>query len=91
VHHFVKRIMKFKSPFHKNITIIAMSMMAGMIFMSFGAVIYDLHLQGGNFSWADLSKLISFDQVNEVKSIIESVIVKLTQTIFEFLRSLLKG
>jgi hypothetical protein len=83
--------MKFKSPFHRNITIIAMSMMAGMIFMSFGAVIYDLHVQGGNFSRADLHKLISFEQVKEVTAFIGSIAVKVAQAVLEFLRTFLKG
>ena len=91
MHHFLKRIMKFKSPFHKNITIIAMSMMAGMIFMSFGAVIYDLHVQGGNFSRAELLKLISFEQVKEVTAFIGSIAVKVAQAVLEFLRTFLKG
>ena len=91
MHHFLKRIMKFKSPFHKNITIIAMSMMAGMIFMSFGAVIYDLHVQGGNFSRAELHKLISFEQVKEVTAFIGSIAVKVAQVVLEFLRTFLKG
>lgn len=87
----MKRIMKFKTPFHKNITIIAMSMMLGMIFMSFGAVIYDLHVQGGNFSRADLHKLISFEQVKEVSAFIESIIVTVAQAVLEYLRTFLKG
>ena len=91
MHHFVKRIMKFKAPFHKNITIIAMSMMVGMIFMSFGAVIYDLHVQGGNFNRADLYKLFSFEQVKEVTAFIGSIAVKVAQAILEFLRTFLKG
>ena len=91
MHHFLKRIMKFKSPFHRNITIIAMSMMAGMIFMSFGAVIYDLHVQGGNFSRAELHKLISFEQVKEVTAFIGSIAVKVAQVVLEFLRTFLKG
>jgi hypothetical protein len=91
VHHFVKKIMKFKSPFHRNLTIIAMSMMLGIIFMSFGAVIYDLHVQGGSFNRADLYKLISFEQVKEVTAFIGSIAVKVAQAILEFLRTFLKG
>ena len=68
-----------------------MSMMAGMIFMSFGAVIYDLHVQGGNFSQADLHKLISFEQVKEVTAFIGSIAVKVAQVVLEFLRTFLKG
>lgn len=83
--------MKFMSPFHRNLTIIAMSMMLGIIFMSFGAVIYDLHVQGGSFNRADLYKLISFEQVKEVTAFIGSIAVKVAQAILEFLRTFLKG
>ncbi len=68
-----------------------MSMMLGMIFMSFGAVIYDLHVQGGNFSRADLHKLISFEQVKEVTTFIGSIAARVAQTVLEFLRTFLKG
>ncbi len=68
-----------------------MSMMLGIIFMSFGAVIYDLHVQGGSFNRADLYKLISFEQVKEVTAFIGSIAVKVAQAILEFLRTFLKG
>lgn len=83
--------MKFKTPFHKNITIIAMSLMLGMICMSFCAVLYDLHVQGENFSRADLYKLISFEQVKEVTAFIESIIVTVAQAVLGYLRIFLKG
>jgi hypothetical protein len=59
--------------------------------MSFGAVIYDLHVQGGNFSRAELHKLISFEQVKEVTAFIGSIAVKVAQVVLEFLRTFLKG
>lgn len=83
--------MKFRTPFHKNITIIAMSLMLGMICMSFCAVLYDLHVQGENFSRADLHKFISFEQVKEVTAFIESIIVTVAQAVLEYLRIFLKG
>ena len=83
--------MKFRTPFHKNITIIAMSLILGMICMSFCAVLYDLHVQGENFSRADLHKLISFEQVKEVTAFIESIIVTVAQAVLEYLRIFLKG
>lgn len=83
--------MKFKTPFHKNITIIAMSLILGMICMSFCAVLYDLHVQGENFSRADLHKFISFEQVKEVTAFIESIIVTVAQAVLEYLRIFLKG
>jgi hypothetical protein len=54
-------------------------------------VIYDLHVQGGNFSRADLHKLISFEQVKEVTAFIGSIAVKVAQAVLEFLRTFLKG
>lgn len=66
-------------------------MMLGMICMSIGAEIYDLHVQGGSFSWADLYTLVSLEQVKEVTSFIESIIVKVAQTVIELLRNFLKG
>jgi hypothetical protein len=86
-----EEIMKFKTPFHKNITIIAMSMMLGMICMSIGAELYELHLQGGSFSRADLYKLFSLEQFKEVTAFLESIIVTVAQTVIEFLRNILKG
>lgn len=83
--------MKFRTPFHKNITIIAMSLILGMICMSFCAVLYDLHVQGENFSRADLHKFISFEQVKEVTAFIESIIVTVAQAVLEYLRIFLKG
>ena len=83
--------MKFRTPFHKNITIIAMSLMLGMICMSFCAVLYDLHVQGENFSRADLHKFISFEQVKEVTAFIESIIVTVAQAVLEYLRIFLIG
>ena len=83
--------MKVRTPFHKNITIRAMSLMLGMICMSFCAVLYDLHVQGENFSRADLHKLISFEQVKEVTAFIESIIVTVAQAVLEYLRIFLKG
>ena len=68
-----------------------MSLMLGMICMSFCAVLYDLHVQGENFSRADLHKLISFEQVKEVTAFIESIIVTVAQTVLEYLRTFLKG
>ena len=68
-----------------------MSLMLGMICMSFCAVLYDLHVQGGNFSRADLYKLISFEQVKEVTAFIESIIVTVAQAVLEYLRTFLKG
>ena len=68
-----------------------MSLMLGMICMSFCAVLYDLHVQGENFSRADLHKLISFEQVKEVTAFIESIIVTVAQAVLEYLRIFLKG
>ncbi len=83
--------MKFKTPFHKNITIIAISMMLGMICMSIGAEIYDFHLHGGSFNWADLYTLVSLEQVKEVTAYIESIIVTVAHTVIELLRNFFKG
>ena len=68
-----------------------MSLILGMICMSFCAVLYDLHVQGENFSRADLHKLISFEQVKEVTAFIESIIVTVAQAVLEYLRIFLKG
>ncbi|MEY3689406.1 MAG: hypothetical protein RIT37_968 [Bacteroidota bacterium] len=66
-------------------------MMLGMICLSICSVIYDLHVHGGSFGQADLFKLISFEQVKEVTTIIESIIVTVAQTVIQFLRTFLKG
>ncbi len=68
-----------------------MSLILGMICMSFCAVLYDLHVQGENFSRADLHKFISFEQVKEVTAFIESIIVTVAQAVLEYLRIFLKG
>ena len=59
--------------------------------MSIGAELYDVHLQGGSFSWADLYTLISWEQVKEATAFIESIIVTVAHTVIELLRNLLKG
>lgn len=87
----MKRIMKFRTPFHKHITIISLSMMLGMIIMSICSAIYESHMHGVTFGQADLFKLISLEQVKEVTTFIESIIVTVAQTVLEFLRTYLKG
>lgn len=59
--------------------------------MSIGAELYELHLQGGSFSRADLYKLFSLEQFKEVTAFLESIIVTVAQTVIEFLRNILKG
>ena len=66
--------MKFHSTFHKNIIIIAMSMMSGMLLIGMGSMIYYAHYQGETLSFNQMLSLFSLERIEEATAFMESII-----------------